>query len=80
MMWYNNGKNRDFVVSTHWDIMAVISQMTYSNLYPELKLLCFNSNFAEIYIQGSNYQYASIGSDNDLVPNRRLAIIWLKGG
>ena len=52
----------------------------YSNPYPEWKLLCFNSNFTEIYIQGSNYQYASIGSDNDLAPKRWLAIIWPKGG
>ena len=30
--------------------------------------------------QGSNYQYASVGSDNGLVPNTGQAIIWNKGG
>ena len=40
----------------------------------------FNSNFIEVCCQGSNYQYASIGSENGLALNRQLAIIWTKGG
>ena len=30
--------------------------------------------------RGSNEHYASIGSDNGLVPNRRQAIIWTNDG
>ena len=40
----------------------------------------FTLKFTKIYSQGSNHQYASIGSDNGLVPNRQLAIIWTVAG
>ena len=43
-------------------------------------LLYFNSNFTEICSQGSNYQYASTGSDYGLAPVRHQAFIWTKGG
>ena len=33
-------------------------------------------NFTEVYSQGSNWQYPSIGLDKGLTPNRRHAIIW----
>ena len=63
------------------DKMATISQKTFSNASPWMKIIVFfNSNFTEICSQRSNYQYASIGSDNDLVPNRWKAIIWTKVG
>ena len=32
--------------------------------------------FTEVYSQGSNWQYPSIGLDNGLTPNGRQAIIW----
>ena len=35
-----------------------------------------DSNFTEICSQESNWQYASIGSDNGLEPSMRQAIIW----
>ena len=35
-----------------------------------------DSNFTEISFQESNWQYASIGSGNGLVLNRRQAITW----
>ena len=41
--------------------------------------ICFDSNFTEICSRGSNWQYASIGSDNGSVPNRQ-AIIWTNDG
>ena len=40
------------------------------------KLLYFDSNFTEMCSQWSNWQQTSIGSDNDLAPNGRQAIIW----
>ena len=52
--------------------MAAISQTTFSNAYSWMKFFFyFNSNFSEIYSQGSDYQYASIG-------DRRQAIFWTK--
>ena len=38
------------------------------------------SNFTEICCQESNWQKASIGSGNGLVPNRRQAITWTNDG
>ena len=35
----------------------------------------FDSNFTEIRSHGSNDQYASIGSENNLAPNLRQAIV-----
>ena len=35
----------------------------------------FAYDFTEVCYQGSNKQYSSIGSDNDLSPTRRQAII-----
>ena len=37
----------------------------------------FAWNFTEICSQESNWQYASIGLGNGLVPNRRQAIAWI---
>ena len=56
--------------------MATISQMNFQIHFLEWKLLYFNSNFTEVCSQKSNWQYASIGSDNGMAPNRRQAIIW----
>ena len=42
----------------------------------ERKCLNFHWYFTEVYSQGSNWQYTSIGSDNGLVPTRQQAIIW----
>ena len=43
---------------------------------PEWRCMDFIQNFTETYSSGSNKQYSSIGSDNDLGPTRRQAIIW----
>ena len=48
--------------------------------FAEWKCLNLDENFTEICSQGSNWQYANIGSDNGLAPNRRQAIIWSNGG
>ena len=37
-------------------------------------------NFIEVCSQGANWQNASIGLDNGLVPARRQAIIWTNDG
>ena len=44
------------------------------------KLLCFDENFNEIYLQRSDCQYPSIGSENGLAPNRWQAITWTNDG
>ena len=41
-----------------------------------MKTFEFQINFTEICSLGSNWQYGSIGSDDDLAPNRQQAIIW----
>ena len=60
----------------HWgrDKMATISH--FQIYFIEWKCLNCYKNFIEIYSQGCNWQYSSIGSDNGLAPNRRQAIIW----
>ena len=40
------------------------------------KLLYFYSNSTEVCFQGSVYSLGSVGTDNDLSPTRRQAIIW----
>ena len=60
--------------------MAAISQTTHSNTFLEWTCLHFDWNFTEVCSQGSIEQYASIGSDNGLAPNRRQAIIWTNDG
>ena len=40
----------------------------------------FYKIFNEIYSQGSNKQYSSIGSDNGLALTRQQAIIWTNDG
>ena len=40
-----------------------------------LNILYFDSNFTEVYSQGSNWQYSRIGSNNGLGPTSRQAII-----
>ena len=44
-----------------------------------MKCLNFDWNFTDVCSQGSNWQNASIGPDNGLATNRRLAIIWTNG-
>ena len=63
---------------THW---AETKWARFSRWYFQMHFLewkCLNSdyNFTEVCSQMSNWQYPSIGSDNDLAPNRRQAIIW----
>ena len=43
--------------------------------FPEWKWLNFDQNFIEVCSQGSSWQYASIGLDNGLAPDRRQAIV-----
>ena len=78
MMWYKNGKNRDFTTSIHRHNMAVISQMIFSNTYLEWKCL-YLIQISLKHISRA-HQYDSIASDHDLAPNRRPTIIWYKGG
>ena len=50
-------------VLTHWgrDQMAALFQSTLPNTFSWMKIVVFQFIFSEIYSQGSNYQYASIG-------------------
>ena len=69
--------NKENYILTHWgqEKKAAILQ-TFSNKLFCMKIVVFDSNFTEMSSQGSNSQYASTGSDNGLVLNRRQAIIW----
>ena len=60
--------------------MAAILQMTFSNAFSWIKFTVFYSYFIKTYSQGSNYEYAIIGSDDGLTPCRRQAIIWTNDG
>ena len=60
--------------------MTAISQTTFSNAFLEWKLLYSYSNFTAICSKGPKYQYAGIGSDDGLAPNRRQAIILTNTG
>ena len=42
----------------------------------EWKCIDFSYNLTEVYSQRCNYQYSSIGSDDDLAPTREQTIIW----
>ena len=66
---------------THWgwDKMVAILQTTFWMHFLEWKSLYFNSNFTEMCSQQPKCQYAGIGSENGVVPNRQQAIIWTKG-
>ena len=54
--------------------MAAILQTTFRSTFSSMK------KSIEIYSSESKCQYVSIGSDNDLAPNRRKAIIWTSVG
>ena len=58
------------------DKMAAISQTTFSNTFLWMKSLYFDSDFIEVCLQGTNWQWYSIGSGNGLMPNGRQAITW----
>ena len=58
------------------DKMAIILQTTFSKAFSWTKSLYFFSNFTEVYSQGSNWQWVSIGSGNGLSPVRCQAIPW----
>ena len=60
--------------------MATISQTTFSNAFRELKLSNCDACVTDVCSYGSHEQYFSIGSNNDLVPSRRQAIIWTNDG
>ena len=58
-------------ILTHWgyDKVAAILQATSSNVFPWVKYAEIDSNFTEIYSQGSNQQWSSTGSDNGFPDN-----------
>ena len=60
--------------------MAEIFQTIVSNVFSWMKMYEFRLRFHEVYSQGSNWQYSSIGSGNGLAPSRRQAIIWTDDG
>ena len=56
--------------------MATILQTTFQRHFLEWNVLYFPLNFTEICSNESNYQYANIGIDDDLLQNRQQSIIW----
>ena len=45
--------------------------------FHEWKVLYFDSNFNEVCLYESDWQYVSMGSGNGLAPNRQQAITWI---
>ena len=56
--------------------MAAISQTTYSNTFPLMKIFEFEINIHWNISIGSIWLHVSFGSGNGLGPNRRQVIIW----
>ena len=69
---------------THWgqDVMATVIWTTFSNEFSWMKIFEFLLIFhwSLFPSPGSNWQYASIGSDNGLALTRWQAIIWTNDG
>ena len=61
-----------------WDKMAVILQKAFSNLVSFHENCCILIQISLKFVP--NGLYASIGSENGLVPNRHQAIIWTSDG
>ena len=61
--------------------MADISQTTFANAFPGMKIYEFRINVSQKYVpKGQNLQYFRIGLDNGLVPTWQPAIIWANDG
>ena len=52
----------------------------FSYAFPWMKIVVFWLKFHWSLYQGTNSQLTSINSDNDMMPNRRQAIIWNNDG
>ena len=48
--------------------------------FREWKVLYYDQIFTEVCSHESNKQQSSVGLNNGLAPNRRLAIIWTNAG
>ena len=68
--------------SWHWilDKMADILQMIFSIAFSCMTNVVFRLIFDWTLFAKFQFQYARIGSDNGLAPNRRQAIIWINDG
>ena len=63
--------------------MADFSQTTISNAFSSMKLLYYDSNFTEISLQGSDWQWSSSGLDKSLAPVQGFirtndGLVWLR--
>ena len=67
---------------TYWgrDEVSGIIQTTLSNVFSWIKMFEFRIQFDWSLFPRVQLKQYSIGSDNDLVPNRRQAIIWTNDG
>ena len=62
------------------DSVADILLTTSANLFSGMIIISISLNVTEICSQWCNHQQSSIGSNNVLAPNIRLAIIWTSVG
>ena len=85
IQWRNSCKSRPSVVqpltcSTYAKNVNTFrprqNGLSFCRHFLEWERLKFDLNFTENCSERSIWQYANIGSDNGLVPNRRQAIIW----
>ena len=56
--------------------MDAITQTIFSDAFFQWKYLISFEISPELFSQGSNWQYTTIGSDNGLAPKRQQAIFW----
>ena len=57
------------------DKMVDILERIFLHVFPWIKISELPQNMSEVYSEGSNWQYANIGSDNVLSPTRQQTII-----
>ena len=59
-----------------WQDERHVTDYNFKRIFLNENIWISIENFTEVCSQVSNWQYASIGSDNGLAPSRRQAIIW----
>ena len=76
--WISAGRNVFAYILSHLPLekIAAIWRTPFSGALPWMKSFYFDSNFTEVCSQWSRWRWGSIGSDNNLAPNRWQAITW----
>ena len=73
--------HEDAMVENHFEAVRKWSPFADNilNAFHWLRRVILDKDITEIHSQGTNRQYASIGSDHGLAPNRHQAVILTNG-